>query len=535
MSTLAGIRAQVEAEVKTRLRSPATLVAAVALFAASFFWIPDPAKNAVSIAWKGPAGEFTSGLYESAYVGASAAILAALFLTLIGFYLVAGSVRRDEETRVGAILAATPLSKTAYLTGKWVAHFVYLGVLGLVSVLAGMLVFFRYGTGAFSPGDFLAPFFLLVLPGLGFTAASALLFDVTPGLRSRGGWVLFFFFWTFVYLAIPAIASGGFTGRQAGQSLPLFDPTGLASFTQWIANTVPGGQVNDISIGLMVLDEPLTRISWPGLEVGGGEIVTRLVSFVWVAGVLALAVMFFDRFDPSRRGGRSQKPIAKSSPATLDPALAPTAARSLGLAALPRLASPLAPGFASAVLAEVRLLWLAAGRWRWVLGLVALGAAFPGPAPRPGVALFLLILIPVISEAAAREHLAGTEALVFSQPGVPNRRLWWKTAAMVLFVVGLGLPGLVGGVFFAPRQAPALLGGLLFVAVLATALGSLSRGGKLFSGITVALWYAAVNGAPALDWSGVLAPGTKLSTPWAYCATSLLLLAASALLDRRQR
>src|SRR4029079_1009327 len=123
-------RAQVEAEVKTRLRSPATVVAVVAIFALSFWWIPDPATGAVSLGWEGPDGRLTTGIYNSAYVGAAASALASIFLTLIGFSLVAGSVRRDEDTRVGAILAATPISKTAYLLGKLVANVVYLGALG---------------------------------------------------------------------------------------------------------------------------------------------------------------------------------------------------------------------------------------------------------------------------------------------------------------------------------------------------------------------------------------------------------------------
>ncbi|HLE84508.1 MAG TPA: hypothetical protein VJG13_09230, partial [Thermoanaerobaculia bacterium] len=88
------LRAQVEAETKTRLRSTGTLVAVVALFAASFLWIPDPAKNSASIAWQTADERTVSGVYNSAYVGASSAIVAALFLSLIGFYLVTGSVRR---------------------------------------------------------------------------------------------------------------------------------------------------------------------------------------------------------------------------------------------------------------------------------------------------------------------------------------------------------------------------------------------------------------------------------------------------------
>ena len=65
------------------------------------------------------------------------AILSGIFLTMGGFYLVAGSVRRDRERGVGAILAATPLSKTAYLGGKFAAHFAYLLVLDAARARGG--------------------------------------------------------------------------------------------------------------------------------------------------------------------------------------------------------------------------------------------------------------------------------------------------------------------------------------------------------------------------------------------------------------
>ena len=55
-----------------------------------------------------------------------------------GFYLVAGSVKRDRESGLGAILAATPLSKAAYLGGKFAAHFAYLLVLDLLALAAGL-------------------------------------------------------------------------------------------------------------------------------------------------------------------------------------------------------------------------------------------------------------------------------------------------------------------------------------------------------------------------------------------------------------
>ncbi|MFC7585473.1 hypothetical protein ACFQYP_18340 [Nonomuraea antimicrobica] len=52
-------------------------------------------------------GEYR-GTYNSAYVGVATALAGALWLTLGGFYVVRKGIARDEETRVGQILAATP-------------------------------------------------------------------------------------------------------------------------------------------------------------------------------------------------------------------------------------------------------------------------------------------------------------------------------------------------------------------------------------------------------------------------------------------
>ena len=141
-----------------RLRSPATLIAVLAFVAAAFFWIPDPHGTATSLSWELPDGRVQAPLYTAEYVGLAISILSGIFLAMGGFYLVAGSVRRDRERNVGAILAATPLSKTAYLGGKFAAHFVYLFVLATLGLAAGLVAFLRFGTGPFSLADFTLPY-----------------------------------------------------------------------------------------------------------------------------------------------------------------------------------------------------------------------------------------------------------------------------------------------------------------------------------------------------------------------------------------
>jgi len=140
--TLLAASAQVSVEVKMRLRSAGTLVALVGLLALGFLWMPDPKSRMASITWQGPSGQPQSSLFTTAYVGTAAALLAGIFLALGGFYFVAGSIRRDRERGVGAIVAATPASSASYLGGHWAAHAAYLSLLSLMMLAVVFEVFF---------------------------------------------------------------------------------------------------------------------------------------------------------------------------------------------------------------------------------------------------------------------------------------------------------------------------------------------------------------------------------------------------------
>ncbi|MGE5414324.1 MAG: ABC transporter permease, partial [Syntrophomonadaceae bacterium] len=228
----APLRAQVGAEIRMRLRSVATPIALLVFFAAAFFWIPDPQGRTASLTWDMPDGRAQAPLYSSGYVGFALAILSGVILAMGGFYLVAGSVRRDKERGIGAILAATPLSKSAYLGGKFAAHLAYLLVLDLMALGAGLTAFVAFGAGRFDPVAFAGPYLLMTVPALVAVAVITVLFDVTPGLRSRGGLVLWFFVFLFGLVKIPMDLAGvdvDAPGRRDRITMPVFDPAGIAT------------------------------------------------------------------------------------------------------------------------------------------------------------------------------------------------------------------------------------------------------------------------------------------------------------------
>lgn len=524
------VSAQVETELKERLRAPATIVTVLTAIVLSFLWLPDPKKNVASISWRSLDGVPTSGVYNSAYLGLAIGVLVSSFLTLIGFYLVAGSVRKDQEKGLGVILAATPMSKTSYLLGKMTAHFVYLLVLSLLCLLSGLAVFLRYGTGSFDIIRFATPMIVLAIPGLAIVASSAVLFDVTPGLRGRGGLVLWFFFWSFALvlppLALPINVKG----------YPIDDPVGVGAVTSIIERHVPEAKTQSVNVGLEYADKPFRRVLWEGIPLFGGLLVVRLASLLWVLPPFALAVYFFDRFDPSRQRRRSDRPGFLSRFAARfrhevsenDTLTAPTSALHLA----PIVVSPTA---LKAVVAEARMIWSSASFLRWPLLASALVAAvIPAGDINGGAAAFLILLAPVLSEVTAREELQGTRALVLCQPAVPSSAVLWKLASTILFVIVLGFPIIVRVSLSSPQRGLVFLAGLFFVATFATGAAALTKGGKLFSGIYIALWYVSLQKLQTVDFCGVSTPEQRLVVPLSYLAAAALLVGFALILERRR-
>lgn len=498
---------QVGAEIRMRMRSAATPIALVAFFAAAFFWIPDPQGHAASLTWDLPGGRVQAPAYSAGYVGFALAILSGVILAMSGFYLVAGSVRRDRERGIGAILAATPLSKAAYLGGKFTAHLAYLLVLDVLGLGAGVVAFAWYGTGTFTPVAFAVPYLLLTVPAMAICASLAVLFDVTPVLRSRGGLVLWFFVFLFGLVWVPMNLAGvdmDATPHQTAMSRPILDPAGLATAEWLVRQTIPPNATS-VSSGHIVRDGPIERVPWPGVSVTPGLVALRALNFLIALLPLLPAIVVFDRFDPARALRKARKAglfarIARRFRRRDADVVAPIAeaafSRPMLTPVTPR------PSAIAAILAEARLVWESASLVKWPLAVAAmLAGLLPGNVAQGA---FLLLLVPVISEAAARERLAGTGALVFSQPAVPRSAVLWKTAAVGLVVLALGAPLTIKCLLASPVRGLACLGGLAAIAALSVAMGSLSGGGKLFTGVYLVVWYMGLSNLAAADVTAAL-------------------------------
>ena len=462
------------------------------------------------------------GFYNSAWVGSMMTLVSTAFITLAGFYMVKNTIQRDRQTRVGLVLATTPVSKSLYTLGKALSNFAVLSAMvSVLAVAAVLLQLARAEGGGLEPGKLLAPFIWVALPAMAMTAAIAVLFETLPVLRGGVGNVIYVFAWA-TYLGLSGVTGvndymgfGVFMHSMMG-ALKLIDPSYKGGFALQAGPTAHATKT----------------FLWNGVEWTPQVLVGRLQWVAIAIGIAWLAALFFHRFDPAREGALWARRRRKEAPEPAEDragTIGAPAARAATVQLTPLVRTARGSQFPRLVVSELRLMLKGHGWW-WYLVAASLFAAslvVPDVQARQAVAGFAW-LWPVLiwSQMGAREARYDTQKLVFSCAHALGRQLPAVWAAGVVVAIstggGLGIRLVMGGDW--PGFA-AWLAGALFVPSFALALGVWSGSSRLFEALYTLWWYAGpMNHAPGLDFMG-MAPA-RFGTAFYLLATPALLMAA---------
>jgi len=484
------------------------------------------------------------GVYNSAWVGALMGIVTSAFLSLVGFYIVKGSILRDEQTRVGQILAATPMSKSFYTVAKGLGNFAVLAsMVGVMAVAALLMQIVRGEDRTLHWGALLGPLVLYALPAMAFVAGLAVLWETLPWLRGGVGNVVYFFVWTGL-LSMGVSAVVGHEGSlRANAFFRDFTgmPTLMSQMRAALVRVDPGfGNGFSLTIGSV---GPAKRFVWNGLVWNGVEVAARLAWVGYALLAALLAAVFFHRFDPARVKAQGGARRAEAAPERGE-VIELKAARHLAeqkregwrgmLTAVPR--GEAKARFFALVAAELRLM-LHGQMWWWYVGAAGLFVgcvAAPLSEGRTGV-LVVAWLWPLLlwAQMGNREARWATESLVFASPQAMARQLpaAWLAGVLVAMGTGGGLAirlGIAGDVHGLVGWAV----GACFIPSLALACGVWSGGSKLFEALYTVWWYVgALHHVSGLDYTGVVAASAR---PGLFAGLTVMLVGA-AWMGRRAR
>lgn len=474
------------------------------------------------------------GIYNSAWIGSMVAMVSSMVLSLPGFYLVKNAITRDQETRVGQIIAGTPISKVMYISGKTLSNFIFLAlIIAVVALSAGGMQLIRGESLHLQPWKLLAPFLFTTLPTLLIAGAAAVLFESISFLRGGFGNTAYFALW--IVVVVVSMSGVTFSSRGVIEDPinDLFGVSVIASSMHQTAHEVYPDRNMDLGIGYTVVEGSIDTFEWEGVTWTREILLGRLLWAGLGLGMGLLAAVFFDRFDPAR--GRT---VSSRSPGWLARKI--DAARSfpmesLDLSRLIPFSPSAAPPFFRVMTAELRLM-LKGLAWWWyaaAFGLVIAGAVNGGD-PRAQQGLLCAAWIwPVLawSGLGVREKIHHTESIVFSAPRPLIRQLpaAWAAGVLVTMLTGSG----VAFSFLRDGNTSALTawtGAALFIPTLALSLGIWSGNRKMFEALYVALWYMGpVNGLPELDFMGLSPAAVQMGMPRVYLVLTALLLSLAFL------
>ncbi len=410
------------------------------------------------------------GIYNSAWIGASYALLTAMLLSLFAFYNVKSAVERDRTTRVGEILATTTIDRFGYSLGKALSNFVVLGSMAAILCVTAMVMqFVRGESTALHPLQILVPFALVVIPLMAMVAAVAVFFEMVPWLRGGFGNVVYFFGWTayLVWSIQSELRPAPWWRDMLGANLVIRQA--------WLAlvRVDPRAGPNSVEIGANVGAGVRHFFTFTGFHWTGPEVAERLVWFAIALCIVAAAALLFDRFSKPARSAAQRRSSA-------------IALRWRTVAG--RLSAPLVDAlfgsdFGSIVLAEFRLLvrglslwWYVVAAGLWVFQLFA-------DATGQSLAVGLAWIWPMLqwSQLGTRETVYATEQFVFPTVHPIRRQFvaqWFAGVLLALVSAGGSLVHwtIAGNL----TGFEGVLAGAVFVPTLALACGALSGTTRLF-------------------------------------------------------
>ena len=445
-----------------------------------------------------------------------------LVLYLFGFYLVKNSIERDMHTGVGQIIATTPISRPAYLVGKWLSNWAVLAALVVILAIAAILMqLFGGEASGLDLVKLLSPFALLVLPAMAIVAAVALLFETIPLLRGGFGNVVYIFFvWMAGIMAVFLINNiwVDWMGMRVvyssmGEALKAIYPAYSGGFMFGFKSLLVG---------------ELQTFDYEGIRWTIEILASR---FAWVAAAAGLVLsgsLFFRRFDPSleKTGRRRKEAIVLPEAETVS-----MEGKFPETVLTPLTGSQGRSRFGAVFLAELRM-FLKGQSWWWYV--VAAGLLVAQLFTLPEASRLLLALawtwqVLLLSALGSREKRFDTHQLVFSSPHPLTGQLpaTWLSAFTVTALLGSGvlMKSLAAGDW---SGLLVWLGGALFVPSLALFLGVLTGGSKAFEVVYILWMYLILQKTSAgLDFVGLVP-----ASPWYIFVMLAALLAFLAVIAR---
>jgi hypothetical protein len=434
------------------------------------------------------------GFNNAAWIGHVTAIMASTFMWFIGFYIINNGIRRDEESGVGQIIAATSISNFLYLVAKALSNFMVLLTITVIIVLMALgLVIVRGSEYHFNVLQFILPYLYATIPSIFFLSAFAVFFEIIFGKRTNLSNITFFLLFS---------AMVGYIFDFKNPDFQWTDVLGTKHLLTEMASAVNGGISDihhDISVGYNFGSKrEIHYFLFEGTHFNSSYLAGRLLWVAMAFVLLFISSKMFRRFDTRT----FSLPLLESRnhlPDKQAPAL-----NELSLSSLPKVSSDF--NIFPLVKAEIIMLLRKGPLWFWLINLGMFIALFFIPLGKAHN-----ILLPIVwflqinrwADIATKEKFYGTSSFVYGSAKPLGRLLTSQILAGTLTALAFAFPVLLRYSFAGQFEIlPGIVSGAVILIALSAFLGILTGGKRFFEVFFFMLTYAVIENVPQADYFG---------------------------------
>lgn len=500
-----------------RSRSYAFLITLAITIYAAYHFVPAPDENYTTLIITG-----YKGVYNSAWAGHISVLMTTIILALFGFFLVNGAIKKDIDTEVGLIVAASPISNMRYLLIKFVSNLLILLTISALAIIVAMLVFLIKKSGyPFLIKDFLLPYIFTIIPAMTVVAGFAILGEVF--LRGKGilqGILYFFIFTTLITINMGSTSSSAIT-----------DVFGINEIISSITNQIDTQfheRIKDIALGYTITETASYKtFVWNGVSWSFDYLTSRAV---WIGMILisvCISSFSFHRFDFK---------TLKIRRLPIFPVPAKTNYSKIEKIALPAII----PAYGILPLIKIELL-LMIRKDPKILNILSfalwVSLLFVPLTTAHVILLPVLFFLQVnkLSDLATKEKAYRLHYLTYAAYKPLQRVLSAQILAAFSLLIALAFPVIlrliIGSSYLNVIQ---VVNGTLLIAILSISIGIISDGKKLFEVFFFLLTYCVLKRISAVDYLGGIPHPDYLGKMLSIFIINISLLVACVMFRARQ-
>ncbi|WP_160686548.1 hypothetical protein [Clostridium sp. C2-6-12] len=473
-------------------------------------------------------GFFYRGIYNSIWMGWVATIAFISVVTLIGFYFVRNSIKRERELLIGEITASIGTKSWIFIFGKAFGNLLFLLLQMLIVIFITIIMQFVRGESySLELINLLTPFVILAVPVCFIVSVIAIIFEVIPILRNSFGNVEYFFVWSGICVA-----------SLRGEKSYLSDVFGMNTTSKVILEQIKNNfdefkDINDFSLGTNgALHDNIKTFVMDKVNIDMYIFIGRFFWIVIGILILFLASIFF------RRTSLIRTKVSLKRGKVIDTKLKEyNSPKRIILSKI--FESKTYSNKLRIICSELKLMFATCNLWWYLSMIICTIVIFFAK----GEILYKL-LIPVIwilpifiwSKLGTIQINFNMDDYLVTYNNYRKSQLFDSVIAGILFTMLMNISIIIKFIISNDYLGIVyILMGSVFVNTLGLFIGTVSKNATAFEITYMILWYVGIlNGFTSLDFLGLTKTALSAHTPIIFFAVGIILLIASIVIKKNR-